>query len=516
MKLPENRRKLVMTLLLAAVLLAAFAVRAYRISDPIGGYHAFNEGFYTKIAAADTHRGLFDWLIAPLDKLNPPLYSLVVTIAFVVFGQSVALARLVSVISGVATIYYTFLLGRTLYTERIGLLAAAVLAFTPSLAIVNHNIQVDSLMLFFMVAGTYHYVRSIPGDDRKQALIGGLMMGLALATKLPSVLAPLVLALWETWRTHGVRWLKGKRVLPFIGGMFALGLPWYITRLIVDGNAYLTGQAALSENAGVLNSWIVFKYQVLNELLWLMTPVIAVLAVAAIGYLLYKRGSGDKLLLLSVAAYIGFYLFYNFHSYYLIPLTPFVALAVARATFALARRVPHITWAWAVLLPFLLVATLVLFAGNKYGRWDAEQVRASIPAPLAGATVFDTFDVSGSYQPALEYTLAPARVVELPGDFQQNPVLPSAETSRTYLLTSLEPQSSDGVAPEYIAAYYERITSVVICGVEIGQVPPNPHFFANGKWHVSWRGAPYFGLVSTQSDTFNRLYETAALEGFLQ
>lgn len=516
MKLTDSQRRLLLPLLLAGILIIAFALRANRVADPIGGFHAFNEGFYTKIAAADTHRGAFDWLIAPADRNNPPLYSLIVTGLFLLLGESVAIARLVSVVAGVATVYYTFLLGRTLYTERIGLLAAAVLAVTPGFALVNHNIQVDSLMVFFIVAGTYHYVHSIPGDDRREALLGGALMGLALATKLPAVVAPIVLALWETWRTRGVRWVRAKRVLPFTGGMFALGLPWYITRLIVDGSAYLTGQAALSGNAVSVDGWLAFRYKVLNELLWMLSPVLAALAVAALIYLAWKRGSGDRLVLLSVGAYIGFYLVYNFHSYYLIPLAPFVAIAVARGTFALARRMPRITWAWAAVLPFLVVATLVLLAGNKYGRWSAEQVRDSIPAPLSEATVFDTFDISGSYQPAIEYTLPPAKVVELPADFQERPVLQSAETSRAYLLTSLQPEPVNGVAPPYVKAYFEQLTSVVVFGVEIGQAPPNPHFFGNGKWHVAWRGAPYFGFVSTSVDTYRRLYDTSELSDFLQ
>lgn len=512
MKMTERQRKLVIPVLLAAILVIAFAVRAYRITDPIGGYHAFNEGFYTKIAATDMHRGTFDWLIAPLDRNNPPLYSLVVTILFLVFGESVALARLVSVVAGVATVYCTFLLGRTLYTERVGLLAAAILAVTPGFAIVNHNIQVDSLMFFFMIAGTYHYVRSIPDDDRKQALLGGALIGLGLATKLPAVLAPGVLALWETWRTHGVRWLRAKRVLPFIGGMLVFALPWYVARLVVDGTSYIGGQAALSGNATAVSSWSVFRWQVLNEMMWLLSPVLAALAVASIGYLLYKRATSDGLLLLSLAAYTGFYLVYNFHSYYLIPLAPFVALAVARATFALARKVPHIVWAHAVLLPFLLLATLLLLAGNKYGLWSPSQVLATLPVPPAEATIYDTSEVAGSYQPAIEYTLAPARVIELPEGFDLERDMPPAKTGKTYLLTSLEPRTEDGATPEYVAAYAETETGVVAFGFEFRQVPPNRHFFGNGVWQVRWVGAPYFGFLAHKlairpGDAFLRLYD---------
>lgn len=520
MKLTESQRKLLIPLALVGVLLIAFALRAHRVADPIGGFHAFNEGFYTKIAAADMHRGAFDWLLAPADRNNPPLYSLIVTGLFLVFGPSVALARLVSVAAGVATVYYTFLLGRTLYTKRIGLLAAAILAVTPGFALVNHNIQVDSLMVFFIVAGTYHYIHAIPGDDRREALLGGALMGLALATKLPAVVAPIVLALWETWRTHGVKWVKARRVVPFVGGMFALGLPWYVTRLVIDGSAYLTGQAALSGNAASVDSWLTFRYKVLNELLWMLSPVLAALAVAALIYLIRKRSAGDRLVLLSVGAYVGFYLVYNFHSYYLIPLAPFAALAVARAAFALARRVPVAVWAVTVVLPYLLVATMVMFAGQKYGLWSPSQVLATLPVPPSQATVYDTFELAGSYQPAIEYALAPAKVIELPDGFDLERDMPLAKTGETYLITSFEPRSQDGDTPEYIAAYTEEQTSAFFFGLEFTQVPNNRHFFGNGVWRVRWVGAPYFGYVSetrqlNPGDAFLRLYDAKVVRDFV-
>lgn len=520
MKLTADRRRLVVLLLLAVILIAGFAIRAYRISDPIGGYHAFNEGFYTKIAAADVQRGAFDWLIAPQDRNNPPLYSLVVTVLFTLFGESVALARLVSVVAGVATVYYTYLLGRALYTERIALLAAAILTLTPGFALVNHNIQVDSLALFLVIAGTYHYVHAIPHDDRREALLGGVLMGLALATKLPAVIAPIVLALWETWRTEGVRWLRGKRVLPFVGGMLALGLPWYVTRLIVGGTGYLTGQSVLSGHAASVDSWFTFRMKVLNELMWMMSPVLMVLAIAALGYLVRKKSAGDRLVLLSVAAYVGFFMVYNFHSYYIIPLAPFIALAVARGTFALARKVPRIIWAYAGILPFLLLATLLMFAGNKYGLWSPAQVRETLPVPPAQATVYCTDEVGGTYQAAIDYELAPAKVIGIPYEFDIDRDLQLAESGETYLLTSFEPRAEDGSTIAYIASYPERLTSVVVFGVEFAQTPSNRHFFGNGWWKLAWRGSPYFGFVSQESliepgDVFLRLYDANVFREFM-
>lgn len=514
MTMTESRRKTVLMVVLATILLTAFAVRAYRVSDPIGGYHSFNEGFYSKIAAEDAQRSPVAWFTEPADENNPPVYSAVLALLFMAFGESLALARMVSVVAGVATVYYTFLLGKTLYTEKIGLLAAALLALTPGFALVNHNIQVDSLMLFFCIAGIYHYVRAIPGDDRKQAAIAGVLMGLAIATKLPAVLAPFILAVWETWRTRGVGWLRTRRVLPFLAGLFVLALPWYLLRVISAGGAFFARQAALSNNAAALDSWLEFRWEVANEILWMLSPVLTVLGVAALGYLAFKRAAGDRLVLTGATVYLAFFLVYNFHSYYIVPLAPFIALAVARGTFALARKVPQVVWVHAAIIPFLLLATMMTFAGSKYGLWSPAQVAQTIPVPLAEATIYDSAEIAGSYQPAIEYSLRPAKVIQLPDEFYVDD-MPVAETGGTYLLTSLEPNVDSG-APQSLAVYSEKETSVVAFGVKFTQVAINRHFFGNGVWRAEWVGAPYFGIVEKQlevkpGDTAIHLYDVKVL-----
>ena len=82
----------------------AFALwlRFYRIGEPIGGYHAFNEGFYTRLAALDSQRGLFAWVTNPLDFNNPPLFTAIVSLAFRLFTPTIAVARGVSVVAGLA------------------------------------------------------------------------------------------------------------------------------------------------------------------------------------------------------------------------------------------------------------------------------------------------------------------------------------------------------------------------------------------------------------------------------
>ena len=168
----------------------------------------------------------------------------------------------------------------------------------------------------------------------------------------------------------------------------------------------------------------------------------------------------------------------------------------------------------AAIIPFLLLATMMTFAGSKYGLWSPAQVAETIPVPLAEATIYDSAELAGSYQPAIEYSLRPAKVIQLPDEFYVDD-MPVAETGETYLLTSLEPNVDSG-APESLAVYSEKEASVVAFGVKFTQVAINRHFFGNGVWRAEWVGAPYFGIVEKQlevgpGDTAIHLYDVNVL-----
>jgi mannosyltransferase len=81
-------------------------------------------------------------------EMTPPLHNCLVYVWSRVFGTSELALRLPSVLFGVASVYMISRLGRILYDGRTGLLAAALLAFTPYHITYSQEGRAYSLLIF--------------------------------------------------------------------------------------------------------------------------------------------------------------------------------------------------------------------------------------------------------------------------------------------------------------------------------------------------------------------------------
>ena len=144
---------------------------------------------------------------------------------------AVYLIRLASIMLGGGTVLLTALLGRDVFSPRIGVLAAALVAFNPMFLFVSAAVNNDSLANFLGGLGLYLLVRfwqKPPQPTQKwwQYLLLGVVLGLGILTKL-SLAGLLGLAgvamLWLSWRQ------KNWRIF-FIGGVITL-----VAALLVSG-----------------------------------------------------------------------------------------------------------------------------------------------------------------------------------------------------------------------------------------------------------------------------------------
>jgi 4-amino-4-deoxy-L-arabinose transferase-like glycosyltransferase len=144
---------------------------------------------------------------------------------------AIYLIRFASILLGVGTILTTALLGRDIFSPRVGILAAALIAFNPMFLFVSAAVNNDSLANFLGVLALYLLVtfwQSAPDPIKKwwQYAGLGLLIGLGMLTKLSlgGLLGVAGLAmLWLSWRQ------KNWRIL-FVGGTITL-----LTALLVSG-----------------------------------------------------------------------------------------------------------------------------------------------------------------------------------------------------------------------------------------------------------------------------------------
>jgi len=102
------------------------------------------------------------------------------------------LGRAVSAISDLVSILLIYLIGQRLFNRRVGILAALFTALSVLLIQHAHFFVVDPLANVFILAGLYFSVRVIGEGKLSDYLLFGVMLGLAVASKISA--APLAVA----------------------------------------------------------------------------------------------------------------------------------------------------------------------------------------------------------------------------------------------------------------------------------------------------------------------------------
>jgi YYY domain-containing protein len=109
--------------------------------------------------------------------------------------RSKLVGRVFSGLMDLGTILLVFFIGRRLYGDATGLLAAALVSVTAFLIQQAHFFTVDSALCFFVTLTAYSAVRTAQTGTWTSFILGGLSAGLAAACKVSGVYGSLMIAL---------------------------------------------------------------------------------------------------------------------------------------------------------------------------------------------------------------------------------------------------------------------------------------------------------------------------------
>jgi len=117
--------------------------------------------------------------------------------------RSAQVGRMLSALSDLGTVFVVYLLGRRLYGDAVGLLAAALAALTAFSVQQAHFFTVDSMGCFFTLLVAYFSVRAGQSGSWVSFGLAGLAAGLAAACKVSAAFTAFLVALAGVWR-----WLR--------------------------------------------------------------------------------------------------------------------------------------------------------------------------------------------------------------------------------------------------------------------------------------------------------------------
>jgi dolichyl-phosphate-mannose-protein mannosyltransferase len=388
------------SLALAAVLLASFAVRTWDASFGLYAGRHFDERFTFKNVSAILKHGeykprhAFYLSLSYLPQTavlaaSDALYRATGYAPFSIFGESrdgnsptaYWLARMVNVVYGTLSLWVLFLIGRRLYSAEVGLLAAAVLAAFPRHLTSSTEFKPDILVILLTLVTFYWTLAAAARPALGHFLRVGLGVGLAVSTKYTGIASaiPITAAVLKNgWRDRR-QWpwlvLAGlTSILTFLALNPFLDVVFQFIPILVKGYA----DKGVTEQS---NHWVVFERQV-DFLIRNHGPVVAsfvLLGSAGLLWGLYRPAAEDSeerrlgsMLVLSVL--LGYSVLHSlgmtlFRSQNYLPVVPFSSLAAAWAMVEtwrrLSLRIPRLSWQpLAVLLGLGVCGALVAQAAS--------------------------------------------------------------------------------------------------------------------------------------------------------
>lgn len=244
----RTRVWLVVILVVAAAVRIAWAAFAARA--PSQSLHDPNFYLYYGDSIARGHGYVLPFGLGP-SAYYPVGYPIVLGIVdfaliHTVGNHPIGAAAAVNVVCGVAAVFLVFLIGRRLFSDAVGLVAAGITALYPNLvyhtAVALTETVFTALFLLFV-----YLVVSAPWDERRfepRRIVGlGLLLGVLVLIR--PVAAPIVLALFVVWLLGGFGW---RRALLYSGVVVGLAVllvsPWIVR------NIRVMHEATLSTNTG--------------------------------------------------------------------------------------------------------------------------------------------------------------------------------------------------------------------------------------------------------------------------
>lgn len=196
-------------------------------SSSFGHYHGWNEGtyatfgekYYNEVSLLEQTR--FNDVIY---KYVPPVYGWLVFLSFKIFGVSDLSARIVTVFAELISVIGIWIIGKTLYSERVANFSAIVFMILPWNVLWYSRTAPDGLMVSLMILSVALYILSY--KNNWSMLPFGLVFGLGVMTKQPVfVVIPIVL-IWSYF--EGIKSNKIADALIWMG-VGIIPLMWWLS-----------------------------------------------------------------------------------------------------------------------------------------------------------------------------------------------------------------------------------------------------------------------------------------------
>lgn len=299
--------------------------------------------------------------IPDYDVGHPPLFYFIGGLMYKLFGESPVVSRLIILFFSILGIYFTYLIGKELYDEKVGLLAAALLMFSP-LYFAQSGIFVTDTPLTALILSTVYFV--IKNDEKKYIISSSLMV----LMKEPGILAVFAILIYMIANNYKRKKVLFKKVfiysIPLLVFLIWTIYHWSQAGWIIykpeNYNLYRIQEGAdikllLLDLAKISNFIFMLQYR------FIISLIITILIIYSYGKIRKTFKKEVLLLFLLILFYVvAFSLAYSIARYFL-PVLPFFFIIGSKA---IVEIIPK-----KVIIPIILLI-IILFITDWFGTRD--------------------------------------------------------------------------------------------------------------------------------------------------
>jgi dolichyl-phosphate-mannose--protein O-mannosyl transferase len=188
------------------------------------------------------------------------------------------MARATSAVLGTACIAMTYVIGKKLFSGKVGLIAALFLCVNENHVELSHYARVDATLCLIVLVAFYFIVKSYKESSRfdiKIYVLAGIFSGIAFQTKAPGIILVIPFFVMElikgNWRTDATGTMKAitTYILFFVVGL-AIGNPAsilaplkFVMSLLGMGQVYTT---ALNETKSADIGFVFYLKQFIRSM----------------------------------------------------------------------------------------------------------------------------------------------------------------------------------------------------------------------------------------------------------
>lgn len=290
-----------------AMIIFTIVARLFWLNSPMGIPHGWNEVYYLRRAYEIANGG--SYLNGQFD--NPPLFTYLISLIIKVTGPRVWICRLFIVSICAMNSYLVYRIGSLFLNRKKAISAGYLYGFFPMDVAFGRIIQIDNLMILFILLTIYFLMNSSNGLNGKKLFFAGASYGLALFTKFSSIiLIPLLIY----FLIKKIR--NAKSVAIFIAAVAAVQLPWYAYSFITKPEFIQLSQAG--RNVFHIMDMYVPTYKII---VLIFASIYLLVAIFYFNRFKAENYYQSCLQILILSA-ILFNIFYPIHEYYLLPSFP--------------------------------------------------------------------------------------------------------------------------------------------------------------------------------------------------